>query len=629
MPRTDFLVLFMKLYGRRREASVRAGDLLGHGAAGSATFHFPGFRIFRRDSGSDSGSQADDSGSRFAFVLVLFAVGALTLAPVQAQEPEARPADPLEILAERLDRLEAENRDLRKELEALRAEQPRHAVEPEFESPATGFVHVDALLGHEVLDPSTNINRRQRTLLDRRQNGILAPDRLYLHGAITAITSYQSSNRDSKFGYLMRHPTTRNQVGHTVSEAGIHSVQLGVTGTLGDWMTGHAEILFDPQQSFGTGTNTDLNRNQLQVRRAYALLGDLDRSPIHASLGKMSVPFGLMESVNPFSASSTQHAFSGLANGATVGYAGEKLNLTLMGIQGGAQFRAVNTPVKGTATPSRLNNFALDANTEFDLASGYTLLLGGSYLHGSAYCQDFPVAHFARCRDNNPAFDVYGRLAVGNLTLRAEMARTMDVWPGTFNPALPGFPASKVTSLDIGAKYRHDAHGTPVDLSAEFSRFIAGPPGAPWEHQDQTGPGRCVVSPTECEVLRGVHPRQRIRSAKLHQRRQHRGRGRRTDPRRHPQRSLRPHGCLAGRTEPGLLTLQGCRAHSGPPAAIARITTSLVSGNSEPEHPEQSGSVAARESLFLLDLVGAPMCPVRSHLKSTPLRRATSVPGLP
>ena len=48
-----------------------------------------------------------------------------------------------------------------------------------------------------------------------------------------------------------------------------------VSGAVNDWMTGHAEILYDPQQSFGQGTITDLNRNQLQLRKAYALFGDL------------------------------------------------------------------------------------------------------------------------------------------------------------------------------------------------------------------------------------------------------------------------------------------------------------------------------------------------------------------
>ena len=40
-------------------------------------------------------------------------------------------------------------------------------------------------------------------------------------------------------------------------------------------------------------------------------------------------------------------------------------------------------------------------------------------------------------------------------------------------------------SFDIGTKYRVDLDDGPVDLSAEFSRFEAGPDGAPWEKQDQ------------------------------------------------------------------------------------------------------------------------------------------------
>ena len=50
---------------------------------------------------------------------------------------------------------------------------------------------------------------------------------------------------------------------------------------------------------------------------------------------------------------------------------------------------------------------------------------------------------------------------------------------------MPEFPASLVTSFDIGAKYRLESRRGPLDVSAEFSRFTAGSGGAPWEHQDQ------------------------------------------------------------------------------------------------------------------------------------------------
>ena len=400
-------------------------------------------------------------------------------------------ADPIDRLIERVDRLEEENRLLRRELEALKARgnappPPQQQATAAPDRDPSGFARTNPRYAREILDPTTDINRKQRLILERRRDRTLAPDRLHVQGAVTAIANFQKSNRDDKFGYLMRHPTARNQVGDTVSEAAIHSAQLGMTGTLGKWFTGHAEMLFNPEQSFGAGTNISIERNQVQVRRAYALFGDLDRVPVYASLGKMAVPFGLTDTINPFTSSTVWHAFGALANGVTLGYAGERLNLSAMGVQGGAQFRVANTPVEETAVPSMLNNFAVDVNYSLETGSLGTLMLGASYLHGTAYCQDYPVMHFEPCRDNNPAVDIYGRLTVGDFTLKGEFARTLDVWPGTFNTAIPQFPASRVTAFDIGTRYRQDTEGHGhVDFSAEFSRFVAGPDGAPWERQDQ------------------------------------------------------------------------------------------------------------------------------------------------
>ena len=422
-----------------------------------------------------------------SFVSVSIVVLAL---PLCLSADPAR-AETLDNVVERLDRLERENRRLQEEIDALKAElATRETPAPTAHTTApgrsaTGFVRVNPAYGYEILDPTTNINRKQRLILERRRDGTLASDTLHVQGAVTAIANHQSSNRDDKFGYLMRHPTASNQVGGTVSEATIHSAQLGFTGTLGRWITGHAEMLFDPEQSFGAGTNTDLERNQVQMRRAYVLFGDLEQSPYHAGLGKMDVPFGLTDTVNPFTASTVWHAFGALANGGTVGYASDGLNVSVMAIQGGAQFRAANTPVDGTAVPSRLNNFAADVHYDFELGTGGSLVLGGSWIRGTAYCQDYPVQHFLPCRDNNPAVDVYGRLVYGNLTFKAELARTTDKWPGTFNPNIPQFAASRVTSFDVGVRHRFDTGRGPVDLSAEFSRFDAGPDGAPWEQQDQ------------------------------------------------------------------------------------------------------------------------------------------------
>jgi hypothetical protein len=116
-------------------------------------------------------------------------------------------------------------------------------------------------------------------------------------------------------------------------------------------------------------------------------------------------------------------------------------------------------------------------------------IAGASYLKGTAYCQGFPVFHFTPYEENNPAYTVYGTLDVySRLSLMASFAKTVEEWEGTFNPTPPldVFEASKVSSLSIGAKYDLNK-GDKIrhTLSGEFSNFVAGPDGAPWERQNQ------------------------------------------------------------------------------------------------------------------------------------------------
>lgn len=349
------------------------------------------------------------------------------------------------------------------------------------------LVGVSPDYGFAMLDHAEGVNRRHLTVLEAQQAGD-TPDRVTLSGSVIALANYQQSNSNTKFGWLMRHPTSANQIGETVSEAVIHNAQLAFTAQATDTVTAYAEILYDPQQSFGTGTITDINRNQLQLRKAWVMWGDLDRSPFYAALGKMDTPFGLNDTVSPFTNSTNWHAFAGLAYGALGGYASNGLHVRAMAIQGGAQFRAHNAPVEDTSVPSRLNNFAVDANYTADFGGGTSVMAGASYTHATAYCQAYPVFHFNPCDDNNPGWAVYATADLGAFDLLGEYASTTDVWPGTASPApqYAQFEAVKAESFTLGGRYwmnvRNDAD---FALSAEFSRFISGEDGAPWERQDQ------------------------------------------------------------------------------------------------------------------------------------------------
>ncbi len=338
-----------------------------------------------------------------------------------------------------------------------------------------------------MLDSTQHINRKQELLLQAIKDGDLKNGDIILGGAVSAIMGFWNSNTANKFGYLMRHPTPNNQQGKNVSEAVIHSAQISLTAHLTDWVTTYAEVLYDPEQSFGAGTNTALTRNQLQLRKGYVLLGNLEEYPIYLTLGKFAAPFGLTDTVSPFTASTVWHAFGGLSYGAKLSYSGQGLNLSFEAAQGGAQFRALNQPNNGTSITSKLNNYVLDANYSFDMGENQSAMFGASYMRGSAYCQSFPVTHFTACEKNNPAFAVYGQLNYDNFLIQAEFAKTTEVWPGTHNTAAPldQFAAHKVSSFSIGGKYTATWWDKPTDLSLEFSTFIAGPDGAPWKRQNQ------------------------------------------------------------------------------------------------------------------------------------------------
>jgi hypothetical protein len=399
---------------------------------------------------------------------------------------------------------ELKTRTLNAEAEATQAKAQLSALQNRVagnEQSSADSIDLASLIGtnaeytYEVLDHTENTNTKQLRQLEALRDGDLK-SRVTMGGNITALTNYQKSNTDSKFGWLMRHPTSANQFGNEVSEAVIHSVSLQITGRVTDRLTAYTELLYNPEQNFASGsTITGLARNNVNMRRAYLLYGDLTSSPFYASIGKMDIPFGLNDTVNPFTNSTNWHSFSGLAYGAKVGYAGNNLNLRAMAVQGGAQFRNANTSVNGSAVPSKLNNFALDANYTIEFDDDSSLLAGLSYQHGSAYCQDYEphapgapggVQHFGDCADENPAVAAYLKYINGKLNVIAEYAQTLDEWPGTHNPAIPEFAAQKNTTFTLGASYGFDfGLKNDVELSAEFSRFIAGDDGSPWEKQDQ------------------------------------------------------------------------------------------------------------------------------------------------
>jgi len=358
----------------------------------------------------------------------------------------------------------------------------------ESQKETNSYIGLNSELTYELMEPNQNL-RKLEILIDAKSEGLIPEKSLSFGFSILGIANYQSSNRDSKFAYLMRHPTSSNQIGETASEIVLHSAQVSLVSSINSWITAYGELLYSPEQSFGEGTITGIQRNQVDLRKGIILIGNLEKFPVYVGLGKMDVPFGQMRSVSPFTNSTMWHAFGPLAYSGVIGFKKYGVSASLTAIQGGAQFRAANVPVEGTEVPSRVNNFAADINYTYKVNQGTSIRGGISYIKGSAYNQEWPITHFTQGPDNNPAVAYYGELVFNNrLLLQGTFASTTEVWPGTFNPAPPlnEFEASKVNSLNLGARYTFNNTGNVIySLSGEFSDFKAGPENSPWERQSQ------------------------------------------------------------------------------------------------------------------------------------------------
>ena len=131
----------------------------------------------------------------------------IILALALCLSPGAANAQSFDGLIERLDRLEQENRQLRKEIDKLKAERTaghEAGATPAGTPPerqAAGYFRVDPPSGYAILDPTTNINRKQRLILACKRDGTLGPDTVHMQGTVTAVANYQTALGRSRLLY--------------------------------------------------------------------------------------------------------------------------------------------------------------------------------------------------------------------------------------------------------------------------------------------------------------------------------------------------------------------------------------------------------------------------------------------
>ena len=86
-------------------------------------------------------------------------------------------------------------------------------------------LEINSSFSYKMMEPNEDL-RKVFVFVKEREENNLGEKQMIIGSSLIALGDYQVSNTDSKFGYLMRHPTANNQIGKEVSEAVIHSFQL-------------------------------------------------------------------------------------------------------------------------------------------------------------------------------------------------------------------------------------------------------------------------------------------------------------------------------------------------------------------------------------------------------------------
>jgi hypothetical protein len=222
-------------------------------------------------------------------------------------------------------------------------------------------VRTDAQYSQQMLN-NQKVTGSVLDILEARKSGDLASNTIYIGGEGEIYAQYQSIS-DS--------PVTnaRNSNSTTVR---MPYADLAFTSTIGDWVTGFADIqVSNPSSSSVTLPST------------YFILGNLSKSPFYVFSGKKVVEFGKFSTVNNFMPTLTRAYFMSYGGQIGAGFAMNGLDIvyTLMNGKGVAMMNSQ------ASINQKINNFALNASYKGNSSElGY--YVGAGYVNATGFSAD-------------------------------------------------------------------------------------------------------------------------------------------------------------------------------------------------------------------------------------------------
>ena len=317
-----------------------------------------------------------------------------------------------------------------------------------------------------MLDRQDHVTDKLAVALRARQAGILDQNRLYLGGRAFGTIIHEETNTAGKFPILSRLPPS-------------HAAGLSDTYRVVNEVSLTATLTLPLVTVFAQGEYSEVpypGQDDVQLRKAWVALGDLNRSPFYLAVGRKTVNFGNFASYAPFTHTHGAHYFWAQVEDPLIelGYVTDRTEIAVSLIPEHRGFRVVSSPDNN----GTYDNYALNIAHRIDLGGDLSLRIGAGYLRGTIY--DSVIAYHPPStginRRWNGAYDVNLTLSGDNFDLMGEFTQTEHIWPATDH---------KVTAMTLQGRYRSTLFGRPCTYSLAASRGIQGAKGTPWEKMDQ------------------------------------------------------------------------------------------------------------------------------------------------
>ena len=298
-------------------------------------------------------------------------------------------------------------------------------------------VRTSAAHTNRMLDWQENTTGKTVTLLQHRKNGVLAPNSLYVGGAMKGGFMYQQTEIPGQFPILSRFPDFTNRTDTNSGVFAINNAALAITSTFGDWTTVYLQPEYSETEFFG--------QQEFQLRKAFVTFGNLDKTPFYAAFGRKTIDFGNFDGYNPFTQTEAQHYFWAASDQPVLelGFYKNGFKATASAFSGGRQLRTAFADEE-----NNIQNYAASLEKEFLFNNGGAFTVGASYLHDTIYRDNFTAHTFlARQTGTPPAnFINYPNAAVSAfaeynhpyLDLMVEYTTTMEPWAAAIPQAPDG-----------------------------------------------------------------------------------------------------------------------------------------------------------------------------------------------